>query len=231
MARHLLPIVFLPSLVSQRYIADVRNATLGVRWPRLTASGWGGAGGLCGRGPVSYAIDLMGILSATPPTPVGAVGGGADRLRVCRLRHRHHFARPQAPTRASIEGTAQGRGSATELSEGEGQGERPNGARPERSAETVSRDAGERPKAPGHRAPRQRHRARRCPPGRESASPSPSPSAALLAVISRGASLGCDSDDDGPLCTAECRQRSIVMPRYPLLAVIPRGGLARMRLG
>ena len=208
MARHLLPIVFLPSLVSQRYIADVRNATLEVRWPRLTASGWGGAGGLCGRGPVSYATDLTGILSATPPTPVGAVGGVADRLRVCRLRHRHHFARPQAPTRASIEGTAQGRGSATGLSEGEGEGEgeRPNGARPERSAETVSRDAGERPKAPGHRAPRQRHRARRCPPGRDSASPSPSPSpsAALLAVISRGPAW-----DATRMMMDRCVQRSV----------------------
>jgi hypothetical protein len=32
------------------------------------------------RKPVSYASDLMEVLSATPSTPLGAVGGVGDRI-------------------------------------------------------------------------------------------------------------------------------------------------------
>jgi hypothetical protein len=34
---------------------------------------------LCGE-PVSYAIDLVKVLSATPSTPLGAVDGVGDRI-------------------------------------------------------------------------------------------------------------------------------------------------------
>jgi hypothetical protein len=101
MARHLLPIVFVPSLVAQRYIADVRNATLGVSWARLIASSGGGWGGLCGWDR-SDGRTGGGGTTATPPAgpvrPRGRPWPTAEgrqrfaalpmRLRLCRLRHR-----------------------------------------------------------------------------------------------------------------------------------------------
>src|SRR5580704_6832410 len=75
MARHLLPIVFVPSLVAQRYIADVRNANVAGQLGAVDRTGWGGSGDLCGCGP-----------SATPPTPLRATGaaGASGERRAAR---------------------------------------------------------------------------------------------------------------------------------------------------
>src|SRR5580693_8937945 len=109
MARHLLPIVFVPSLVAQRYIADVRNANAGGQLGAVDRTGWGGSGGLCGCGP-----------SATPPTPLrrGDRGRRGER-RAASGERRGHLARASG-RRALGEGA--GRAAARRVARGRGRG-------------------------------------------------------------------------------------------------------------
>src|SRR5580692_10587639 len=81
MARHLLPIVFLLSLVAQRYIADVLNATLGFGWTQLTASGGVGRVVCAGGTGRTGAAELRRRLGPDPCGRSGAVPGRTSEER------------------------------------------------------------------------------------------------------------------------------------------------------
>jgi hypothetical protein len=109
MARHLLPIVFVPSLVAQRYIADVRNANLGQLGMVDRIAGAGGVARLvrsCQRDPPGRRhpgpARCRGGAASYPPDD--GVGDGGDATRT--------LGGWRAPADARPEGRAPFRGAA-----------------------------------------------------------------------------------------------------------------------